>query len=236
MPLTPPQTLGLYTWQRDEALTRLRVFRDQMVGRVFPAFANIEQEAREHGDAVFQQALAGPIQPNIDESTLAEHAHEAAQLHYSDLEQVLQTSINFAAATIFHAHWETPVRDWLGREAPMFGASKGQMKKIEGTKLDDIATFLASHGWSFAQAGWFSTLDELRLVANTVKHARGDSARALFERRPKLFWPYNIVGEDEYLGSAAPDGTNLVITPEDFATYAEAVEAFWVAAPAGDEG
>ena len=228
MALTPSQTLGLYSWQREAALTRLQFFRAQMIERVFPAFANIEQEAQDHGEAVFQAGLAGPVSAHGDESHLAEHAHEAAQVHYGELEQVLQTSINFAAATIFHAHWETPVRDWLGREAPMFGASKTQMKKIEGTKIEDIAAFLSGHGWTFAKAPWFATLDELRLVANTVKHARGDSARELFKRRPKLFWPYNMVDEDEHLGNSEPDGTNLVITPEDFAAYAAAVEDFWV--------
>lgn len=235
MSLAPPQTFGLYSWQREEALTRLQFFRDQMMSRVFPAFADIEQEALEHGQAIFKAGLAGPASPYGDESHLAEHAHEAAVVHHGELEQVLQTSINFAAATIFHAHWETPVRDWLGREAPMFGASKTQQKKIEITKVEDIATFLAGHGWPFAKAGWFEKLDELRLVANTVKHARGDSARELFKRRRTLFWPYNIVDEDEHLGNAEPDGTNLVIEPEDFAAYAAAVEAFWTEAPAGDE-
>jgi hypothetical protein len=35
-----------------EPLTRLSVFRDQILTQVFPAFADIEQEAREHSDAV----------------------------------------------------------------------------------------------------------------------------------------------------------------------------------------
>ena len=235
MPLTPPQTLALYSWQRDDALSRLRVFRDEMLDRILPTFANIEQEARAHGESIFQAGLSKPSYGEGDEAGAAEEAEAAAQIHYTDLEQTLHTVINFAAATLYHAHWETPVRDWLSREAPMFGASKTQLKKIETTKLDEIASYLAAQGWSFTGRPWFPALDELRLLANTVKHARGDSARALFAMRPKLFWPYNRMGEDEMIGNYVPDGTNLVVTPEDFASYAQAIESFWLEAPLGDE-
>lgn len=63
MSLAPPQILGLYSWQREAALTRLQFFRDQMMNRVFPAFANIEQEALEQGEAIFKEGLAGPASP-----------------------------------------------------------------------------------------------------------------------------------------------------------------------------
>jgi hypothetical protein len=68
MPLTPPQTLALYSWQRDDALNRLRVFRDQMLDRILPTFANIEQEARAHGESIFQAGLSKPSYGEGDES------------------------------------------------------------------------------------------------------------------------------------------------------------------------
>lgn len=236
MALIPAQHLGLYSWQREAALERLSYFRDQMLNRVFPAFETIEEEAQSHGNAIFNAAVSAPSWVEGDEGSAAEAAHEAAVIHYGELERVLQTSINFAAASLFHVHWETPARDWLTREAPMFGASKTQMKKLETTKLEDVSAFLKGQGWEFSAEPWFATLDELRLVANTVKHARGDSARALFERRRTLFFPFNRMGEDEMIGSYEPDGDDLVVTPEDFRQYASALECFWQSAPAGDEG
>lgn len=235
MALDPPTRLGLYAWQRERALARLEVFRTQMLDRVFPAFADIEAEARERGDALFREHLSRPTYQEGDEASLAEYAHEAAVEHYRDLHEVLITSINFATATLFHAHWETPVRDWLVSEAPMFGATKAEMKKLETTKLKDVMAFLARQGWSPGDPAWLEHLDELRLVANTVKHARGDSAQALYARNRRLFYPFNLMDDDEMIGAYQADGSDLVIEPEQFAGYAEAVEAFWRAAPAAAE-
>jgi hypothetical protein len=44
------------------------------------------------------------------------------------------------------------------------------------------------------------------------------------------------MGEGEMIGIHVPEGVNLVVTPNDFETYAQAIEAFWIDAPAGDEG
>lgn len=235
MALETPETFGVHAWQREMALTRLRVFRTQMLKRVFPAFADIEAEAKDHGEALFKAQLSRPGYHEGDELSLAEHAHEAAVEHFRDLHEVLIISINFATASLFHTHWETPVRDWLVREAPMFGASNAEMKKLETAKLKDVMAFLAKQGWSPGDAAWLEQLEELRLVANTVKHAQGDSAEALFRRNRPLFFPFNLMEEDEEIGAYKPDGANLVIEPEQFATYAGAIEAFWLTVPAAND-
>lgn len=233
--LSSPVTLGLYAWQREMALARLRVFRTQMLERVFPAFANIEAEAEARGEELFLGALSRPGYSEGDESALAEHAHETAVEHFRDLHEVLITSINFATATLFHAHWETPVRAWLVGEAPMFGASTREMKKLERTQLAEVLAFLAKHGWATDEAEWLPRLEELRLVANTVKHAKGDSAQALYALDRTLFYPFNLMEEDEMIGDYRGDGSDLVIESERFALYADAVEAFWQSAPPANE-
>ncbi|MFZ0931512.1 MAG: hypothetical protein WAN11_23110, partial [Syntrophobacteraceae bacterium] len=78
------------------------------------------------------------------------------------------------------------------------------------------------------------SLEELRLVANTIKHAEGGSAEALRGRRPDLFiHPAAREGEDS---TATPFqsrvrkplfGEDLYLTTDDFSRYVEGVITFW---------
>jgi hypothetical protein len=204
------------------------------VDRIIPVFADIEQEAISHGHAVFEMKNAAAPVVEGQDAYHAEAAHEAAALKLGALQQVLRVSINFAAATLYPSSWETPVREWLRRET-LFIPSNTQLKKIEGTKLEDITAFLKGHGWDFADAPWYHDLAELRLVANTVKHSRGDATSKLFALRRTLFYPFNRMGPDEAIGSYEPNGEDLVIEVDDFQRYAAALEHFWIEAPAGDE-
>jgi len=78
------------------------------------------------------------------------------------------------------------------------------------------------------------TLDELRLVANTIKHDEGESADALRGRRPDLFiYPAKREGGDS---TATPFqsrvrkplfGEDLYLTTDDFSRYAGGVITFW---------
>jgi hypothetical protein len=80
---------------------------------------------------------------------------------------------------------------------------------------------------------WDTIYDELRLVANAVKHAEGKSAAQLRLKRPEL-----LMHPKEREGLARKNlirfpvrkplfGEDLYITPGDFCRYAEAVVGFW---------
>ena len=69
------------------------------------------------------------------------------------------------------------------------------------------------------------TLNELRLVANTIKHGGGNSAEELRQLNPDLF---------KYLGDSLPDlpirplvGEGLRLTANHFTDYKTCVEQFW---------
>ena len=52
-------------------------------------------------------------------------------------------------------------------------------------------------GWDIEAEGFFADLDQLHLVANVVKHSRGDSCMALLDKAPELFRDYiHLWGED----------------------------------------
>ena len=80
----------------------------------------------------------------------------------------------------------------------------------------------------------WTKVNELRLLANTVKHADGDSCAELKGLRPDLFVsPHRQ--NDRYaleLAQVTPviqplAGEDVYVSPEEFAKYVEAVKMFW---------
>ena len=80
--------------------------------------------------------------------------------------------------------------------------------------------------------GW-AKVEELRLLANTVKHAEGPSARELRRLRPDLFVPPVIKGsplEKHALRRATEiplGGTDLFVTEADLEKYRDAIRQLW---------
>jgi hypothetical protein len=76
----------------------------------------------------------------------------------------------------------------------------------------------------------WTKLDELRLVANAVKHGDGCSAKKLKRHRPKLFEdPLDL---PEFAFSSSPPirplvGEGMWLTEHDFNDYANALRGFW---------
>jgi hypothetical protein len=72
-------------------------------------------------------------------------------------------------------------------------------------------------------------INELRLVANTVKHAEGGSAKALRRVRPQLFVFPGL--EDRYLLHLRLRtplfGQELFVTRDDFVRYHQGSVSFW---------
>lgn len=79
-----------------------------------------------------------------------------------------------------------------------------------------------------ALRGW-KVIHELRLVANTVKHAEGGSAKALRKLRPQLFVFPGL--EDRYVSKVRLRtplfGQELFVTREDFVRYHQGSVSFW---------
>lgn len=77
-------------------------------------------------------------------------------------------------------------------------------------------------------------IDELRLVANTVKHAGGDSLEKLKLRNPSLFKdPLNPLADAEppgwqfVLAIRPLVGEGLRLTTDHFNSYKSAIDMFW---------
>jgi hypothetical protein len=79
----------------------------------------------------------------------------------------------------------------------------------------------------------WAKVEELRLVANTVKHAEGDSAQKLYNLRPDLFQHPRITEIGLSFGQNAPRvflplaGEDLYVSIADVGQYRDALLGFW---------
>ncbi len=116
-------------------------------------------------------------------------------------------------------------------EAGLFHLAEQQMAKFcqdvgfllkppQNTNLMEIANwFRDSIGLEIDKLASWATMNELRLVANTVKHAEGDSSRKLFALREDLFSnpDYREIYQEyrEYGVNAARERVSAPLAGED---------------------
>jgi hypothetical protein len=76
-------------------------------------------------------------------------------------------------------------------------------------------------------------VDELRLVANTVKHGEGASAARLRQLRPELFVHPALRDDPEWGGIPGHSaempmgGEDICVTRDDLERYRDALLSFW---------
>lgn len=164
---------------REESLARLVLFEQAIFDEVLPRFADMDERATAAGKLYY--AEAGPLRGefDIDMGEVAEDAFNRGFAVYDALSSIKQMMLNLLATGFFHAAEHQLARacqratfDQIGPEAT----------------IDKIADWIKK-GWNVEIKGLpsFAVVNELRLVANAVKHAEGWSAQSLRDRRPELF-------------------------------------------------
>lgn len=140
--------------------------------RILPTFDGTEAEATALQEKTYNDLTSMPLDPDVvDESMLAEAAFEAGYAHYSGMEAVKQSLVNSFAPMLYHA-WEQQLLAFHRKEV----LHPKEEHNNDLLKLSVLRKRLAANGLGITQVPTWSRIDEVRLVANTVKHADGDSA------------------------------------------------------------
>lgn len=176
---------GLYVARSVRALVLpfVRNYVDVIRNDLLPAFGDLEAKADAVAAARFEQ-LGSRVTGDecvTDMGDFAEDAEEAGITFYITMTNLRQASLNLYAVGLFHLMEQqlaSVCRDGLFRGLPT--PKDGNLRCLQ-TWYDEQLGFDLE-----LLSGW-DILDELRLVANTTKHAEGGSARQLRSRRPGLF-------------------------------------------------
>lgn len=187
---------------------QINFFREVVVERLLPAFADLEVEAEEKG-----------------QQSTTEHEYENVIDWFIGISQVKQSMINLYAVGLRHLFEQqfyylanTIHRDWE-RKAD-FNKDKSVVIDASGINIESFDS------WRI--------LKELGLVCNAVKHAEGHSVKNLVKIRPDLLedpmlldMP-NINFSGQRLAVQMPlSGEGIYIQEKDIEEYMNAVEGFW---------
>ncbi len=164
----------------------------------------------------------------------AEWASEEGQAYYEAMTGLRQATINLLAAGLFHLLEQQLAKltfDCKFRDISM------NPKNANLGPNGELAAWYKNHfGLDLKDLPQWKTINQLRLVANAVKHADGGSARELRGEREELF--RNPAVKSMNLPSPDYDrwplrspltGEDLFVTEQIFAEYANAGHDFMVA-------
>ena len=206
-------------------LPQVRVLRETVFDRAIPAFSAVEAEADEIKTATWERlgAVAGP---DTDPADLAEAAVEAGVDHYLMRRDAQQSLLNLFAVALHH----------LVEQHLLFILRKQLLPKPEENnpkhfKREVMIAEFSNHGITIPDLPRWSELEELRLVANTVKHAEGSAANQLAELRPEFFVAPSLRGTPFAEGPVgqvfAPlAGEDVYLLADELGAYFDAAEDF----------
>jgi len=215
---------------RDVFLPELSLLQRAVLTRVLPAFDNIEAEA---GSAEWEawERLSAVAGPDSDPAALAEQARDAGIDRYLMMKSIRQATINLFTVAVHHLV-EQQQLFLLRREFLPLGETDQHalLKPREFITRSNVA------GVNIESLDGWPELEELRFVANAVKHAEGPAVALLRSRRPDLFENPVLRQEADFTFLTAQwevyrplFGEDLFVTEPDLDRYFRAAEQFWQA-------
>jgi len=206
---------------------QVKVLCETFTDRVLPAFDKIDQEAEQYGQERWDRYMSMPAadEDGLDAADLAEQANDAEIAHYEQLSAARQSILNAAVVALYHLV-EQQLIDFLRREI----LQRSEENDARLLNLSELARRLKQRGIELESLPAWPALQELRLAANVVKHAEGNSAEKLRTCRPDLFQypPFRAEGEAPipeprvYMPLA---GEDLYVTPGDLQSWCQGLES-----------
>ncbi len=116
--------------------------------------------------------------------TVEEETREIAAEYYENLSAIKQTLINSIIIALYHLYEQQIMLFLQLKIAPYME----NLEEPEKYKKKDLLKRLQELGIDISALPAWKEIVELRLLANTIKHAEGDSAFKLQEIRPDFFY------------------------------------------------
>ncbi|APC08566.1 hypothetical protein [Neomoorella thermoacetica] len=205
-------------------------FEQVFFQKIAPAFRTIEEEAERMVNDKYEQLVKQPGNPDadLDLSDLAEETHESGIEYYLIIRGIEQGITNLFAVAMYHLfeqellliHKSELLRPWEQNDERLLD-------------LDELKRRIKNSGIDLEAFRSWNKLEELRFVANTVKHADGRSSAALKKLRLDMFIPPDLRAEKVNVEISPTTqvflplaGEDLYVTAEDISSYFRAIQDF----------
>ena len=146
--------------------------------RIDPAFNGIEEESEAIEKEAWEVFMSSPATGDEDPAELAENARMLGVDHYLLFQGIRVGMVNLCAAALYHAFEQ---QLWLFYRKEVLDIRKTPPKAFKLTLFQEKA--LAS-GIDIGTFNSWSSITELNLLANTIKHGEGASSTNLYSIRP----------------------------------------------------
>lgn len=208
-------------------ISEIDLFARCLTNKVIPAFDNLEEESENIAEREFENRISS-FGSETDLADVAEEAEDKAIDYYVMMKKMLQGIINMFAVGLYH-FFEQKLFFFHRKEL----LSREEEDNTDLLKIGEVTIRLANNGINIKKFKSWKKIDELRLVANTAKHADGQSSEELKKLRPKLFWRPDFI--DGFDSLKLPPisvyqplmGESFYITHQEFMLYVKAVKDFW---------
>jgi hypothetical protein len=232
-------------WIRKVCIPEIEWTRRAILEHMLPSIPDPATEADKTSDAIYYGDTEH-FSFEEDMCSLAEYAENQGMEVYDRLNSVRQASANMATVMLWHL-LEQQMLVFHKRQVLTMREEKAALqnpevkieipckkgKEVTERKLLSLEEFharLGAGGCSMTSLPAWKKVKELHLIANTVKHGSGSSAKKLYKIRPDLFYPNCNIQEHNSrpcLLRKPAAGEDLYVTEQDIAAYFEAAISLW---------
>ncbi|MCX5903213.1 MAG: hypothetical protein NTV89_07020 [Proteobacteria bacterium] len=220
--------LYLYPQLRNILKGQILSFSKTFNERLFPAFNNIENEAEEYTEKIYEKFCENCFSEYVDLADLADSAMDKGVAYYSELNLVHYSFTAMSISSLYHL-WEQQVRKFLFDE--MRHTYKLDFKTFCVHGITEIKEFFKHHNIDLETLSVWDKIDELRLLCNVIKHGDGKSADELKSKNSNLFRESFLSEEFTLPLDTTLLEENLIINQLLFNEYAGILSCFWEELP-----
>ncbi|GHD59720.1 hypothetical protein [Jeongeupia chitinilytica] len=209
-------------------IPHLRRLHQTLEERLLPSLGDLAAEADRVQEVAFDRFNQMPADEDCDPAWPAEMAHEEALEHYLGMCAVRQTLLNAFAPILYHT-WEQQLLAFHRREV-LHPTEEHEPKLLS---INVLKERLSLKGVELKALPSWAIIDELKHVANTVKHADGTSAEIVKTQYPALLKPPALEKFDFPNLYYRPriysplSGDDIFLRETDLRRYVEAAVTFW---------
>jgi len=207
-------------WLKSEISAYSKILNE----RLFPSFENIEEDAEDYSEQIFEELGQLPGDGSVDMSEIAEIAMEKGITYYEELSLVKYSFTAIAIASLYHL-WEQQARKFLYDE--MSRAFKIEFADFCPRGMKDIKVHFKLYDIDLEKLQCWSRLDELRLMSNVIKHGDGGSAKELAKINKELLSNPSLPFSEHTPLDTTLLEERLNVNQALFNNYSEILLQFW---------
>ncbi len=223
-------------WIRRVFVSEIEWMRRSVFDHVLPSFPDRSSEAIKARDAAWEMAMSQPSDGTEDSASYADWAEERGLETYLGITRMRQAAANLSSAMLWHLLEQQMLLFHLRQVLKVH--EEQEVREVPKTRdrlfrMGELHRQLDEGGCSMKALPSWPKVNELRLVANAVKHGPGKSLDILFKMRPDLL----TIPESRSLSlpirqspawvEKPAGGEDIYVGDADLAAYFDAATSLW---------